>query len=68
MLYFSKIYYSGLPFLFLCLFILFYFFFRFSWNYLFWNNISGISNMDLSDEHQFKGKKKKKSYFKYDNR
>ena len=38
---------------------LFNFFYRFSWNYSFWNNILGIGSMDLSDENQFKHKKKK---------
>ena len=69
---FSKIYYSGLAFLVFVCFLFFVFVFVFfvfclcfcfPWKYSFWNNISGISGMDLSDEHHFKYSLKKKSYF-----
>ena len=66
---FSKIYYSGLAFLFLCVCVFFFFFvvfcfcFCFPLKYSFWNNISGINGMDLSDGHHFEYSLKKRSYF-----
>ena len=65
---FSKIYYSGLAFLCVCVCVFFLFFvfcfcFCFPLKYSFWNNISGISGMDLSDGHHFEYSLKKKSYF-----